>query len=83
MQDQLNKVGDTHPLVGDAIGAIAAKTAKQKVQLSFADIHITAIPAEGRCKPKNTLKEPKKIIRGVSGTIMPGQFVAIIGASGK
>ena len=41
------------------------------------------MPPTGRCVPKNALKAPKPIIRGVSGTIMPGQFVAIIGASGK
>jgi ABC-type multidrug transport system ATPase subunit len=29
------------------------------------------------------LKEKKTIIDGVSGTVMPGQFLAIIGASGK
>lgn len=72
MQDQLSKVAENQPLVGDAIDAIAAKTAKQKVQLTFSDIHITAMPQSGRCKPKSNLKEPKEIIRGVSGTIMPG-----------
>ena len=41
------------------------------------------MPPKGRCKPKNALKEPKEIIRNVSGTVMPGQFLAIIGASGK
>ena len=43
------------------------------------------MPPTGRCakKAKNALKEPKVIIDGVSGTIMPGQLVAIIGASGK
>lgn len=40
------------------------------------------MPPKGRCKPKNALKEPKEIIRNVSGTVMPGQFLAIIGASG-
>ena len=40
------------------------------------------MPPTGRCKPKNALKEPKEIIRGVSGTVKPGQFLAIIGASG-
>lgn len=40
------------------------------------------MPPKGRCKPKNALTEPKEIIRGVSGTVMPGQFLAIIGASG-
>ena len=43
---------------------------------------ITAKPPTGKCKPKNALKVDKEIIRGVSGTVMPGQFVAIIGASG-
>lgn len=40
------------------------------------------MPPKGRCKPKNALTEPKEIIRGVSGTVLPGQFLAIIGASG-
>jgi len=40
------------------------------------------MPPKGRCKPKNALTEPKEIIRGVSGTVKPGQFLAIIGASG-
>ena len=40
------------------------------------------MPPKGRCVPKNALKEPKDIIRGVSGTVLPGQFLAIIGASG-
>jgi ABC-type transporter Mla maintaining outer membrane lipid asymmetry ATPase subunit MlaF len=29
------------------------------------------------------LKEKRKIIDNVSGNVMPGQFLAIIGASGK
>jgi ABC-type multidrug transport system ATPase subunit len=41
------------------------------------------MPATGRCKGQGMLKEPKTIIDGVSGTVMPGQFLAIIGASGK
>jgi len=40
------------------------------------------LPPKGKCKPKNALTQPKDIIRGVSGTVMPGQFLAIIGASG-
>ena len=53
------------------------------IQISWEDITITARPPQGRCKPKNALKEDKEIIRSVSGTVMPGQFLAIIGASGK
>lgn len=59
------------------------KVAKIKIQLSWENIHITAMPATGRCKGQGMLKDPKKIIDGVSGTVMPGQFLAIIGASGK
>ena len=49
------------------------------------NIEITALPPSGKCgkRNKNALKEPKVIIDGVSGTAMPGQFIAIIGASGK
>lgn len=36
----------------------------------------------GRCKPRGALTDSKLIIDRVSGTIMPGQFLAIIGASG-
>jgi ABC-type multidrug transport system ATPase subunit len=42
------------------------------------------MPAQGKCcKGQSLLKEPKKIIDGVSGAVLPGQFLAIIGASGK
>lgn len=55
---------------------------KRPMQITWKDIVITAQPPSGKCKPKNAIKVPKEIIRGVSGTVMPGQFVAIIGASG-
>ena len=58
------------------------KSATTPVQISWKNISISAMPPKGRCKPKNALKEPKEIIRGVSGTVQPGQFLAIIGASG-
>jgi ABC-type protease/lipase transport system fused ATPase/permease subunit len=54
------------------------------IQLSWHDIHITANITVGKClccKPGVTTQ--KKIIDGVSGTVMPGQFLAIIGASGN
>ena len=52
------------------------------MQITWENIRITAEPPKGKCKGKNALKEPKEIIKGVSGTVMPGQFLAIIGASG-
>jgi ABC-type multidrug transport system fused ATPase/permease subunit len=33
--------------------------------------------------PKKRGRKPKVILENVSGTIQPGQFLAIIGASGK
>jgi len=44
---------------------------------------ITAHPPKGKCCKGNAiLKEKKVIIDNVSGTVRPGQFLAIIGASG-
>lgn len=43
---------------------------------------IKALPPTGRCKPEGALKHEKIIIDNVDGTVMPGQFLAIIGASG-
>ena len=75
------------PQLGEDLQTIGANRSKNKklVQLTFDNIEITAMPPTGKCakRNKNALKEPKRIIDGVSGTIMPGQFVAIIGASGK
>ena len=45
---------------------------KRPIQLTWRNITIEAMPPKGKCKPKNALKEPKPIIRGVSGTVMPG-----------
>jgi hypothetical protein len=51
--------------------------------LAWNDIVIRAMPPTGRCKPRGALTEPKLILDGVSGTVKPGQFLAIIGASGN
>ena len=45
---------------------------KNPMQITWKDIRITAEPPKGKCKGKNALKEPKEIIKGVSGTVMPG-----------
>ena len=70
-------------VIGEDLASIGKKTKKKPIQISWENIKITAIPPKGRCKPKNALTEPKEIIKGVSGTVLPGQFLAIIGASGK
>ena len=56
---------------------------KNRVQITWEDIVITADAPKGKCGKKIPNAQPKEIIRGVSGTVMPGQFLAIIGASGK
>lgn len=79
--NKLISTGQTAGIVAEA--PKSKNRTKNPIQLSWENIHITAHPPTGRCKPKNALKEPKEIIRGVSGTVLPGQFLAIIGASGK
>ena len=77
---------DGSPTMGESLEQIGKKSKNNKlIQLTWDNIKITALPPAGKCgkRAKNALKEPKVIIDGVSGTVKPGQFVAIIGASGK
>ena len=77
---------DGSPTMGESLEQIGNKSKNNKlIQLTWDNIKITALPPAGKCgkRAKNALKEPKVIIDGVSGTVKPGQFVAIIGASGK
>ena len=71
--------------MGEDLIEIGGNQAKTPVQLTWEKITITAMPPVGKCgkKAKTGMQEPKIILDGVSGTVMPGQFVAIIGASGK
>ena len=70
------------PSMGEDLKAV--KTGKQLMQLSWIDITITADPPTGRCQNKSgQITEQKIIIDNAHGTVMPGQFLAIIGASGK
>jgi ABC-type iron transport system FetAB ATPase subunit len=41
------------------------------------------MPPKGRCAGQGALKTERTIIDKVSGAVLPGQFLAIIGASGK
>jgi hypothetical protein len=69
--------------MGDDLKQIQ-KSGKKLMQLSWIDITITADPPTGRCANKSgQIKEKKIIIDNAHGTVMPGQFLAIIGASGK
>lgn len=56
---------------------------RAKVQLTWKDIEISAPPKQGKCGKKIEGAEPKPILKGVSGTVSPGEFLSIIGASGK
>jgi ABC-type multidrug transport system fused ATPase/permease subunit len=57
---------------------------KKKIQLTFEDVLIKTIPQQRKCCNKNAEPQKSKVILdNVSGTIQPGQFLAIIGASGK
>lgn len=69
--------------LGAALEDAPVKRDKQPLQLTWTDITIKAMPATGRCKPQGALKQERTILDKVSGTVMPGQFLAIIGASGK
>jgi ABC-type multidrug transport system fused ATPase/permease subunit len=74
---------NTNPEISDGGLEEVRKSAKQLVQITWTDIVIKAIPPTGRCKPEGSITKEKIIIDNVDGTVMPGQFLAIIGASGK
>lgn len=73
---------EQEPKMGEGLQTIQ-KSAKQLIQLTWTDITIRAMPPTGRCKPAGAITQPKVIIDNVHGNVMPGQFLAIIGASGK
>lgn len=58
---------------------------KKAMQLTWENIVIRTVPKVKKCCKGKDYKAPesKTIIDGVSGTILPGQFLSIIGASGK
>ena len=59
--------------------------ARVSVALSWENINIEANPeAAGCCKKPKPGEEaqPKNILNDVSGCVLPGQFLSIIGASG-
>jgi ABC-type multidrug transport system fused ATPase/permease subunit len=57
---------------------------KKKMKMSWENIVIKAIPKTKKCgRAIDPVPQPKVILNDVSGTVFPGQFLAIIGASGK
>jgi ABC-type protease/lipase transport system fused ATPase/permease subunit len=68
---------------GGEILDVAPTREKALIQLNWTDITIKAMPATGRCAAPGALKVERTIIDNVSGAVLPGQFLAIIGASGK
>jgi ABC-type multidrug transport system ATPase subunit len=67
---------------GDDVVDSAPRREKAQIQLNWVNISIKAMPAQGRCKGQGALLEERTIIDDVSGAVLPGQFLAIIGASG-
>jgi ABC-type multidrug transport system fused ATPase/permease subunit len=74
---------EVEPDMGQNIEYVGTGREKQLIQMSWLDITIKAVPPTGRCKPKGAITKSKIIIDNVSGTVRPGEFLAIIGASGK
>ena len=66
---------------GETLDKLRNKT-KQPIQITWKNITITATPPKPKCKKNAPAPPSKEIIKGVSGTVMPGQFLAIVGASG-
>lgn len=59
------------------------ESSKKKMQLSWEHIVIRAMPKTKKCgRAIVPAPQPKIILNDVSGTVLPGQFLAIIGASG-
>lgn len=54
---------------------------KHQIQLTWKDIKIKAIIERGGCCSRQEPEE-REILKGVSGTALPGDFISIIGASG-
>jgi ABC-type glutathione transport system ATPase component len=57
------------------------KSDRKSIQLSWENIVIKTVPLKKRCS-KEFIGEAKTILNDVSGSVLPGQFLSIIGASG-
>jgi ABC-type multidrug transport system fused ATPase/permease subunit len=76
-----NQIEDSHlQLLPHRKSSTSIKFNNAKVQLAWKDIFIESNPRKG-CFGK-TVGKHKVILDNVSGCVMPGQFLSIIGASG-
>jgi hypothetical protein len=78
---------DVDPMRKNVDGGVDRKvfkeSTKKKVQLTFENIVIRTVPKQKKCgRAIKDAPQPKVILNDVSGTILPGQFLSIIGASG-
>ncbi len=63
-------------------GAIKSES-ESKIQLTFKNVIVhTEVPRRKFYSRNSEIPETKIILDDVSGTVLPGQFVAILGASG-
>jgi ABC-type multidrug transport system ATPase subunit len=58
------------------------RQANVRIQLNWDKVVISTNPQPGCCGKKANDLKPKVILDGVSGSVLPGQFLSIIGASG-
>jgi ABC-type multidrug transport system ATPase subunit len=71
------------PDMGLDLNQLNSNRTRNPIHLTWENIVVTAtIPAQKRCCKVLKPETEKQIIKGVSGTVPPGQFLAIIGASG-
>ena len=75
------KIGKGQVVEEQQLLASSGRNNKTKIQLSWNNVKIVALPKAGCCG-KKAVGEPKVILDGVSGSALPGQFLSIIGASG-
>ena len=60
------------------------ETVKKRIQLTFENVVISTVQQRRTFFNRNEIiPESRGIINSVSGTILPGQFVAILGSSGN
>jgi len=62
-----------------------SKWGEELIQITFEEIRITTEGVKSGCcgrKVASKENQVKTVIDGISGTVLPGQFVAILGASG-
>eukprot|EP00343_Euplotes_focardii_P008173 CAMPEP_0205821666 /NCGR_PEP_ID=MMETSP0206-20130828/8763_1 /ASSEMBLY_ACC=CAM_ASM_000279 /TAXON_ID=36767 /ORGANISM="Euplotes focardii, Strain TN1" /LENGTH=699 /DNA_ID=CAMNT_0053117321 /DNA_START=14 /DNA_END=2113 /DNA_ORIENTATION=+ len=81
-QEYSDSMDDPNRQKFDAVKSSFDDTRKAKLQISWKGMTIRAPPRAGMCKKVPEGAESVTILDNLSGTVKPGQFLAIIGASG-